>query len=100
SPACPSARRLPERAIRSDESGSTGSYRNSICLGRECRWRPSVDATTVLGKVQRCFRLQEMPVFKIDPFHIAISDDALADLRRRLDVTRWPHVIADDWSRG
>ena len=39
-------------------------------------------------------------MFKIDPFHIAVSDDALADLRRRLNATRWPHVIADDWSRG
>jgi pimeloyl-ACP methyl ester carboxylesterase len=46
------------------------------------------------------FPLQEMSMSTIHPFHIAISDEAIADLHRRLAATRWPHVIADDWSHG
>ena len=35
------------------------------------------------------------------PFRIAVSDDDLADLRRRLECTRWPEAeCADDWSQG
>ena len=35
------------------------------------------------------------------PFRIAVSDDDLDDLRRRLECTRWPEKeCADDWSQG
>ena len=34
------------------------------------------------------------------PYTIAISDDDLADLRARLERTRWPAALVDDWSRG
>ncbi|MGU3290851.1 epoxide hydrolase family protein [Williamsia sp. M5A3_1d] len=35
------------------------------------------------------------------PFTIDVSDDDLADLRRRLDATRWPEAeTVDDWSQG
>jgi pimeloyl-ACP methyl ester carboxylesterase len=34
-------------------------------------------------------------------FRIAVSDDALADLRARLERTRWPEAeCVDDWSQG
>jgi pimeloyl-ACP methyl ester carboxylesterase len=36
----------------------------------------------------------------IKPFRIAMSDEAIIDLRKRLAATRWPHVLTDDWSRG
>jgi epoxide hydrolase len=37
----------------------------------------------------------------IRPFTIAVGDDVLADLRRRLDATRWPdRELVDDWSQG
>lgn len=36
----------------------------------------------------------------ITPFRIAIADDAIADLKERLAMTRWPAEITDDWSRG
>lgn len=37
----------------------------------------------------------------IRPFRIAASDDALADLRRRLAATRWPErETVADWSQG
>lgn len=37
----------------------------------------------------------------IEPFRIAIADEALADLRRRLAATRWPDAsTVDDWSQG
>jgi len=37
----------------------------------------------------------------IEPFTIAISDAALADLKRRLEATRWPErETVDDWSQG
>jgi len=37
----------------------------------------------------------------IEPFRIQVSDAALADLRRRLDATRWPErETVADWSQG
>jgi pimeloyl-ACP methyl ester carboxylesterase len=37
----------------------------------------------------------------IHPFRIAVSDDVLADLRRRLHATRWPDAeTVDDWTQG
>jgi pimeloyl-ACP methyl ester carboxylesterase len=36
----------------------------------------------------------------ITPFKINISDDAIADLRERLDMTRWPAQVAPGWNRG
>jgi pimeloyl-ACP methyl ester carboxylesterase len=37
----------------------------------------------------------------IRPFEIAIHDDELEDLRRRLAGSRWPHPLAGDgWERG
>ena len=37
----------------------------------------------------------------IEPFTIAIADTALADLKRRLEATRWPErETVDDWSQG
>jgi pimeloyl-ACP methyl ester carboxylesterase len=37
----------------------------------------------------------------ITPFRIAVSDDALDDLRQRLARTRWPEPeCVDDWSQG
>ena len=37
----------------------------------------------------------------IRPFSIAIADDQLADLNRRLDMVRWPDPeVVDDWSQG
>lgn len=37
----------------------------------------------------------------IRPFEISIPDDALADLKRRLATTRFPHVPQDDgWEAG
>ncbi|WP_407169317.1 epoxide hydrolase family protein [Bradyrhizobium sp. ORS 111] len=37
----------------------------------------------------------------ISPFRIAVSDDALEDLRTRLRRTRWPEAeLVDDWSQG
>ena len=37
----------------------------------------------------------------VEPFRIAIADSALADLKRRLDATRWPdRETVDDWSQG
>lgn len=37
----------------------------------------------------------------VNPFRIAVSDDLLADLRRRLQQTRWPEAeLVDDWSQG
>ncbi len=37
----------------------------------------------------------------IREFRIEISDDALADLKRRLDATRWPDAeTPNDWSQG
>lgn len=38
---------------------------------------------------------------EVRPFRIAVSDDALADLRDRLTRTRWPEQeCVDDWSQG
>ncbi|MCP4085617.1 MAG: epoxide hydrolase 1 [Actinomycetia bacterium] len=37
----------------------------------------------------------------INPFTIAVPDDVLDDLRRRLHGTRWPEAeLVDDWSQG
>src|SRR5262245_1857907 len=37
----------------------------------------------------------------IAPFHIAIADAQIEDLRRRLQATRWPDKeTPDDWSQG
>lgn len=37
----------------------------------------------------------------VEPFRIAVPDDVLADLRRRLADTRWPEAeCVDDWSQG
>ncbi|MFH8762359.1 epoxide hydrolase family protein [Streptomyces althioticus] len=37
----------------------------------------------------------------VHPYRIAIGDEALADLRRRLADTRWPdRETVDDWSQG
>lgn len=37
----------------------------------------------------------------IHPFRIAVADEVLTDLRRRLSMTRWPEPeCVDDWSQG
>ena len=37
----------------------------------------------------------------IQPFHLAIPESELIDLRRRLELTRWPEKeTVDDWSQG
>ncbi|MES2492602.1 MAG: epoxide hydrolase family protein [Pseudomonadota bacterium] len=37
----------------------------------------------------------------IRPFEVLVSDDAIADLHRRLDATRWPDAeLVQDWSQG
>jgi pimeloyl-ACP methyl ester carboxylesterase len=37
----------------------------------------------------------------VEPFRIAVPDDVLADLRRRLADTRWPEAeCVEDWSQG
>ena len=36
----------------------------------------------------------------ITPFRIAVSDEAVDDLKVRLEGARWPHPVTDDWSRG
>ena len=37
----------------------------------------------------------------VHPFRIAIPDDVLADLKHRLERTRWPDPeCVDDWSQG
>ena len=37
----------------------------------------------------------------IEPFRIAVSDDELADLGRRIRATRWPDQLPDSgWSYG
>jgi hypothetical protein len=38
---------------------------------------------------------------QIEPFRIDVSDEVLADLKSRLDNTRWPEAeLVDDWSQG
>ena len=38
---------------------------------------------------------------QIRPFTLAIPQEQLDDLRRRLDHTRWPEAeTVDDWSQG
>ena len=37
----------------------------------------------------------------VRPFHIAVLDEALVDLRRCIAATRWPHKeLVDDRSQG
>ena len=41
------------------------------------------------------------PVHPIHPFRIAVADEVLADLRARLQNTRWPEAeLVDDWRQG
>lgn len=38
---------------------------------------------------------------KIEPFHLAVPEAGLEDIRRRLESTRWPDAeTVDDWSQG
>ncbi|HTJ56127.1 MAG TPA: epoxide hydrolase [Devosiaceae bacterium] len=37
---------------------------------------------------------------EITPFIIAIPDAQLTDLRERLEMTRWPASVTEDWSHG
>jgi pimeloyl-ACP methyl ester carboxylesterase len=41
-----------------------------------------------------------MPSTAITPFTIAIPDEAIDDLKIRLEGARWPHATTNDWSRG
>lgn len=42
-----------------------------------------------------------MPVVRVEPFHIAVPDDVLADLHARIRQTRWPdHVPGLGWAQG
>jgi pimeloyl-ACP methyl ester carboxylesterase len=36
----------------------------------------------------------------ITPFRIEVSDEAIADLKERLAMTRWPQQTGPDWDRG
>ena len=36
----------------------------------------------------------------VRPFHIDVPQAMLDDLHERLDRTRWPDAIADNWDRG
>jgi Epoxide hydrolase N terminus len=43
----------------------------------------------------------EMGASMIKPFRINVSDDVLADLKARLQRTRWPDAeLVNDWSQG
>jgi epoxide hydrolase len=37
---------------------------------------------------------------EIKPFRISIPDEAIVDLKSRLEKTRWPYAMTTDWSRG
>jgi epoxide hydrolase-like protein len=38
---------------------------------------------------------------EIQPFHVEIADEQLADLRRRIEATRWPtRELVTDRSQG
>ncbi|MHA7776343.1 epoxide hydrolase family protein [Roseibium sp. M-1] len=39
-------------------------------------------------------------MFTAEPFKIQIGDEAIADLKDRLEKARWPAAITGDWSRG
>ena len=46
-------------------------------------------------------KVEPVTLDAIEPFTVAIPDAALADLRYRLDATRWPErETVDDWSQG
>jgi hypothetical protein len=36
----------------------------------------------------------------ISPFTIAIPDAAIADLKQRLSLARFPRAVSDDWAHG
>ncbi len=39
--------------------------------------------------------------FQVEPFRIRVSDEVLADLRRRIETTRWPEASPDaPWKQG
>lgn len=61
---------------------------------RTGRSHPGVDPPRPRGR--------EWPTMTtVEPFRIAVPDDVLADLRRRLADTRWPEAeCVDDWSQG
>lgn len=43
---------------------------------------------------------EEGQMLTVKPFKIEISDQAIADLKERLNAARWPQAITQDWSRG
>src|SRR5439155_10118766 len=71
-------------------SGADGPLR--FVLGRR---RQEDRAGKLLSEVE------SVTLDAIEPFTIAIPDAALAELRRRLEATRWPErETVDDWSQG
>jgi pimeloyl-ACP methyl ester carboxylesterase len=67
---------------------------------RTPRWLPTaVIATAICMTTPAETRAQGAP--RAEPFTIAVSDAALADLRERLARTRWPDQLPNtDWSYG
>src|SRR3954468_9222408 len=59
-------------------------------------------AMTVHGSAQAVLTSSSTPASNaIQPFHFHASDNALADLRRRVQATKWPdHEIVTDESQG
>src|SRR6266850_6893270 len=58
--------------------------------------------TSQKNDCRECFRGADLPMSDaITPFRIAITDDELEDLKRRLRATRWPErECVDDWTQG
>ena len=63
-----------------------------------------IAAAIVKGRQSHCmpaFILYVRAMSTIRPFHIAVPEDQIADLHRRLDAVRWPEKeTVDDWSQG
>src|SRR5215217_4992644 len=59
-------------------------------------------AMTVPGSAQEVLTSSNTPAAAaIQPFHVHVSDEAIADLRRRLQATRWPDKeTVPDMSQG
>jgi Epoxide hydrolase N terminus len=58
--------------------------------------------TSQSNDCRECFRGADLPMSdEINPFRIAITDDELEDMKRRLRATRWPErECVDDWTQG
>ena len=95
-------RQMPFKAQTLYKTRDIRFSRANAYAPRKAGYNRRAEHTSQSNDCRECFRGADLPMSDgITPFRIAITDDELEDLKRRLRATRWPErECVDDWTQG